>query len=51
MADDLETLFHDATRWRDEALRIGGARPRATRAARIERARPAILAGKGPHDR
>ncbi len=38
-------------RQRGWALQIGGARQPATRAARIDRARPAILAGKGPNDR
>ena len=38
-------------RQRGWALQIGGARQPATRASRIDKARPAILAGKGPHDR
>lgn len=33
------------------ALQVGGAKGTATRAKRVERARPRILAGKGAHDR
>lgn len=33
------------------AILIGGAKTAVTRAARVEKARPAILAGRGAHDR
>ena len=38
-------------RRRGWVLAIAGAKRPETRAARVERARPSILAGKGPHDR
>jgi uncharacterized protein YdeI (YjbR/CyaY-like superfamily) len=45
--------FHALTpgRQRGWCLQFAGAKQSATRAARVERARPAIMAGKGMHDR
>ncbi|MEZ4323263.1 MAG: YdeI/OmpD-associated family protein [Myxococcota bacterium] len=51
--DALRTAFEGLTPGRQRAwdLQIGGAKQVATRLARIEKARPSILAGKGPNDR
>jgi uncharacterized protein YdeI (YjbR/CyaY-like superfamily) len=50
---DLAEAFHDLTPGRQRAylLHFGGAKQSKTRASRVEKAIPHILAGKGLNDR